>query len=111
MEKIKKLRKEEEKANPKQESGGNASIFSDFLSENFGDIMNKHSAGGFKDSGKEGMTIQEARQILQFDPSQPNISKSQILDNFRHISKVNHPDLGGSAFISAKVNEAKETML
>merc|ERR1712170_212438 len=45
------------------------------------EMFDSHSTGGFKDTTKQGMELQEARQILQFDAGNPNITKKDILDN------------------------------
>ena len=89
------------------------SIFDKISKEmGFADFFDKHESGGFEvTDDKKGMSLQEARKILQFDASNPNIKKEEITKNFREISRQNHPDLGGSAFMAAKVNEARETLL
>ena len=35
----------------------------------------------------------------------------RIKDAHRRMTRINHPDLGGSAFLTAKVNEAKEMLM
>merc|ERR1711933_590527 len=85
---------------PKEKSG-----LEKMLEEAFPDLFDKHLQGGFEDVTKKGMSLKEARRILQFEVNGPPPSKQNIMDNFRLLSRVNHPDLGGSAFLSAKVNE------
>merc|ERR1719220_1997985 len=87
------------------------SALAKMLEEAFPDLFDKHLQGGFEDVTKQGMTNREARRILQFEVNGPPPSKQVIMDNFRLLSRVNHPDMGGSAFLSAKVNEAKEVLL
>lgn len=36
---------------------------------------------------------------------------SNIMDRYRNLMKINHPDKGGSIYICAKINEAKNYLL
>ena len=38
-------------------------------------------------------------------------TKEKITERYRMLMKINHPDRGGSPFVSAKVNEAKELLM
>jgi len=38
-------------------------------------------------------------------------SEEQLKEVHRRLMKLNHPDLGGSPMIAAKVNEAKELLM
>jgi len=57
--------------------------------------------GGFKDK----MDMEEAYSILALPT---NAKRADVLERYRVLMKANHPDLGGSPYISAKVNEAKD---
>jgi len=59
--------------------------------------------GGFEDK----MSKREAALILGVRES---ASKERVLDRYRALMRINHPDLGGSPFLSYKVNEAKELL-
>ena len=60
--------------------------------------------GGFEDK----MTKREAALILGVrESAQPQ----RIKDAHRRIMQINHPDKGGSAYLTAKVNEAKDLLL
>lgn len=74
-------------------------------------VSDPHLAGGFEDQSKNGMSMVEARRILQFPPSGPPPRKEQIVENHRVLARANHPDMGGSAFVSAKINEAKDVLI
>lgn len=60
--------------------------------------------GGFEDK----MTRREAALILGVRETSP---KDKILKAHRKLAMLNHPDAGGSTFLAAKLNEAKEKLL
>ena len=59
--------------------------------------------GGFQDK----MDRREAALILGV---RENASRERIMERYRQLMKVNHPDLGGSPYVSTKINEAKELL-
>ena len=54
------------------------------------------------------MTKKEAYQILGLEEG---ASKEEILANYQKLMKKNHPDLGGSDWITKKLNKAREILL
>jgi hypothetical protein len=54
------------------------------------------------------MTKQEARQVLGVTA---DASREEILEAWRRLIKRVHPDSGGSAFLTAKINAAKSVLL
>lgn len=70
----------------------------------FFDVGSKYYEGGFEDT----MTKREAALILGVRES---ASVKRIKDAHRKLLILNHPDTGGSTYISGKINEAKELLL
>ena len=66
------------------------------------------SAGGASPWTQTGMDAAEAREVLGVDE---NASDADIEAAYRREMKRAHPDQGGSDWMAAKVNQAKETLL
>ena len=84
----------------KDKSGGDRkNIFSEFFS-----VGSKYYEGGFEDK----MTKREAALILGVRESS---TPKRIKEAHRKLLILNHPDTGGSTYLSGKLNEAKELLL
>ncbi|XP_070160436.1 mitochondrial import inner membrane translocase subunit TIM14 isoform X2 [Polyergus mexicanus] len=66
-------------------------------------VNTKYYKGGFEPK----MTKREASLILGVSPT---ASKGKVKDQFKKVMSVNHPDRGGSPYIAAKINEAKDLL-
>ena len=94
-------RREEAKGDgSKQESDGNReNVFAKWF-----DVGGKYYEGGFEDK----MTRREAALILGVRESS---SAQRVKEAHRKLLILNHPDTGGSTYLSGKINEAKELLL
>jgi curved DNA-binding protein CbpA len=54
------------------------------------------------------MSRQEALQVLGLDAS---ATQDDVRREYRRLIKKLHPDLGGSSYLAAKLNEAKDVLL
>ena len=89
-----------------------AALLTSYLDRNYPDWQERvgpessgRQAGA---SGFSDMTRQEAYQILGLEPG---ASQQEIHQAWRRLIKAVHPDHGGSPFLSAKINAARDVLL
>ena len=62
----------------------------------------------YSKSKHSSITKKEAYQILGLNEG---ATKKEILESYQNLMKKNHPDLGGSDWITKKLNEARDILL
>jgi len=67
-----------------------------------------HGDGEGFSPGSGSMTKEEAYQVLGLEPG---ATKAEIRKAWRNLMKSMHPDSGGSEFLAAKINAAKDILL
>ena len=65
---------------------------------------------GLEGFGGNPMSKAEAVRILNIAPQQA-LDAEKVREVHRRLLLANHPDRGGSTFLSTKINEAKETLM
>lgn len=92
--------------------GDSVTLLEAYLDRRFPDWRDHAGAGATHGpkgaSGFEDMTRQEAYQVLGLEPG---ASPEEIHQAWRRLMKKVHPDSGGSAFLAAKINAAKDILL
>jgi len=95
------------------EDAQSAAVLEAYLDRTQGDASWREAAGRAgagprPPSGEGAMTQEEAYEILGL---QPGASPEEIHDTHRRLMQKNHPDHGGSNYLAAKINQAKERLL
>lgn len=78
-------------------------VFSDRVKNMPSLAFSAYYKGGFE----QKMTKREASLILGISPTS---TKTKVREAHRRIMVLNHPDKGGSPYIAAKINEAKDLL-
>jgi hypothetical protein len=86
-----------------------AKLLEAYLDRLHADWREAGSSAGHTASGSGGaMTREEAFQILGLSPG---AGEAEIREAYHRLMKKIHPDLGGSAYFAAKLNQARELLL
>ena len=82
-----------------------ALVLENYLDKRFGDSWREDDS---KPSNNNKNTHKEAYSILGL---QPGCSREEIINAHRRLMQKNHPDRGGSDYLAAKINKAKDDLL
>lgn len=92
-----------------QESGALLEAYLDRREPGWREDVDKDTGARTGEPARKGaMSKEEASQILGIEPG---ASASEITRAHRSLMKRLHPDQGGSTYLAARVNEAKEVLL
>jgi len=95
-----------------QADGDSVALLESYLDRYHPEWRENSNADSFEDSDGTSsnlkMSREEACQILGVDPA---ATREEILEAWRRLIKRVHPDHGGSAFLTAKINAAKDVLL
>uniref|UniRef100_A0A3Q1FWV7 DnaJ (Hsp40) homolog, subfamily C, member 15 n=1 Tax=Acanthochromis polyacanthus TaxID=80966 RepID=A0A3Q1FWV7_9TELE len=78
-------------------------VFSETVKKMPTSAFSAYYKGGFE----QKMSKREASLILGISPAS---TKAKVREAHRRIMVLNHPDKGGSPFVAAKINEAKDLL-
>lgn len=87
-----------------------ASVLEAYLDRVHGDAWREafHGRGSEHGGTTSPMTPSEAREILGVEA---DAGREDIIEAHRRLMQKNHPDRGGSTYLAAKINQAKEILL
>jgi len=95
----------------RREDEQSAAVLEAYLDRNFGDDWREtaeSSPGGAGKNGTSAMTVSEAWAVLGLESG---ADESEIREAHRRLIQKLHPDRGGSAYLAAKINQAKDLLL
>jgi len=93
-----------------QQDEDSAALVKAYLDRIYGEDWQAAATGGsgHEASGSDAMVIEEACQVLGVAP---DASKQEIIEAHRRLIQRMHPDRGGTDYLAAKINQAKELLL
>ncbi|MGB0467661.1 MAG: DnaJ domain-containing protein [Pontibacterium sp.] len=96
----------------RQEDTDSARLLETYLDKRFGDRWREDDPGEHNGQSKPksggSMDRKEAYRILGL---KPDADKQAVIDAHRRLMQRVHPDRGGSDYLAAKINQAKEVLL
>ncbi len=84
-----------------------AAILETYLDRTHGDQW-RHESGNERSPESSAMTPEEAYEVLGLAAG---ASEKEVVEAHRRLMQKLHPDRGGSTYLAAKLNQAKDTLL
>ena len=92
-----------------QEDADSAQLLASYLEQRFpGDVGQNEGHEQSSDGGSAGLTQSEALSLLGLEEG---ATREEIIAAHRALIQKLHPDRGGSDYLAAKINEAKDFLL
>ncbi len=95
-----------------REDAESAALLQAYLDRKYGEAWREHAAAGASHAGQppsgSQMSRHEACEVLGVGD---DAKREQIIDAHRRLMQKLHPDRGGSTYLAAKINQAKDTLL
>jgi hypothetical protein len=88
--------------------GDTATLLETYLDRRYPDWRQSTATDASPHSPSAAMTPEEAWRVLGLEPG---ASEEAIRDAHRRLMKKLHPDQGGSTYLAAKINQAKDLLL
>lgn len=95
----------------RREDEQSAAVLEAYMDRNFGDDWREAAESSPGGGGKHetgAMTVSEAWAVLGLEPG---ADEREIREAHRRLIQKLHPDRGGSAYLAAKINQAKDLLL
>ena len=79
-----------------------------FINRLYQQSNQQHQQAQTPPQGKQAMSLDEAREVLGLKPGH---TKDDVIQAHRRMMQKVHPDRGGSDYLAAQINKAKDTLL
>ncbi|BBK41615.1 molecular chaperone DnaJ [Allostella vacuolata] len=93
------------------EDGDSASVLEGWLDRAHGEDWRERAGGGGPDGERAGAGRMGEAEALEILGLAPGATPEEIRAAHRRLMMANHPDRGGSTWVAAKINEAKDLLL
>lgn len=87
------------------------SVLESYLDRMHGDQWRDASASPDGDAGEPASGTMSAAEAYEILGLQPGATREDVLQAHRRLMQRNHPDRGGSTYLAAKINQAKDLLL
>ena len=92
----------------RQEDAQSARLLETYLDKRFGDSWREDDPGT---ASSQGEAISEKDKAYEILGLKPGATREEIIEAHRRLMQKMHPDRGGSDYLAAEINRAKDTLL